>query len=300
MALTPAQGVLSSLRAPVVYVTGKGGVGKTTISAALALAAARNGERAALVEFDDDEAGQRALRGANAPVEHIIATFDVALEEAISGVLGTSLLAKTALKHPAVRKLTRAMPAMREFVSLEKIRRLMASGKYDRIIADLPASGHALDWLRVPGAFERFLTGGPLGMLGTRVHNEVVAKGKSEVVIVTLAEPLVIKETKQLAERMHIELGRRPSLIVVNRYAGFDTPGAVEAAEHLREASKGDPNAVEFAALMKARADVAADAMAAVHEAKGADAGKVVAIREAPTDPLVVDVLRWLDAGALS
>lgn len=300
MAPSPSSGVLAALRAPIVYVTGKGGVGKTTIAAALALAAARNGERAALVEFDDAEAGQRALRGADVKITHVVASFEVALEEAVSSILGTALLSKTALRHQAVRRLTRAMPALREFVSLERVRRLKASGDFDRIVCDLPASGHALDWLRVPGAFERFLRGGPMGALGTRVHNEIIAPGKSDVVIVTLADPLVIKETRQLAARMRDELGRSPSLIVVNRFAGQDAPGALEASEHLTAASRGDPAAEAFEKLLKARSAVATDALEAVNEAKGVDAGKVVAIREAPADPLVGDVLRWLDTGALA
>ena len=281
-----------------MYVTGKGGVGKTSVAAALSLAAARAGERVALVEFDDDEAGRRALRGADRAIDHLVVTYDKALEAAISPLLGGALLARAVLRQHALRRLIRAMPALREFVSLERVRVLLASGKYDRLIVDLPASGHALDWLRVPKAFERFLHGGPLGALGTRVHDEVVAAGRSDVVIVTLAEPLVIKETEQLARRFHEELARKPALVVVNRVPQRDPEGAEQAARGLASALPGHAGAAEFAALLRARADVARDAFEALGLADGLDAARVLSLPDAPSDPSVSQLVSWLDAGA--
>ena len=71
------KGIADALRAPVVYVTGKGGVGKSTIAAAIAVAMSRAGKRAALVEFDDDEAGGRSLEGEGASVTHVDVTLAV-------------------------------------------------------------------------------------------------------------------------------------------------------------------------------------------------------------------------------
>lgn len=98
---------------------------------------------------------------------------------------------------------------------------------------------------------------------------------------------------------MRDELGRSPSLIVVNRFAGQDASGALEASEHDGGIARR-PRGRGFAELLKARSAVATDALEAVNEAKGVDAGKVVAIREAPAILLVGDVLRWLDTGALA
>jgi anion-transporting ArsA/GET3 family ATPase len=290
-------GILRFLQAPIVFVTGKGGVGKTTTAAAVALASARAGQRAALVEFDDPEAGQRALRGADAQVHHEVATYDRCLETTIAPLVGGSMVAKAVLKQKPIRSMTRAMPAMRELVSLERVRMLLASGDFDRVVVDLPASGHALDWLRVPKAFERFLLGGPLGRVGTRIHDEVVASGRSDVVFVTLAEPLVMAETQQLAVRFHKELGRSPSLVVINRVMRPDPAGAQEAADKLAQAS-GAPAAAELARLLRARADAAREAMDALRMARGLDTVKVIAMPEEPTDPPLSSVVRWLDEGA--
>lgn len=289
------QGIARALRAPVVYVTGKGGVGKSTISAAIAVAMARSGRRAALVEFDDDEAGGRALRGADVRVEHVVATYDAALEATLSPIVGGGLIARAVVKQHALRRLIRGMPALREFVSLENVRQLSASGRFDVVVVDLPASGHALDWLRVPLAFERFLKGGPLGALGRRVYDEVVAKGRADVVIVTLAEPLVIKETEELSRKFHTEFARSPALVVVNRIASRDPDGAAEAVSRLADERPDDPHPRELAKILRSRAAIAADAFEALRLASGLDGVKVLAIPEAPADPQVSDVVRWLD-----
>lgn len=270
------------LRAPITFVTGKGGVGKSTVAGALALGFARTGARVVLLEFDDDEAGSRALAGADRPVAHVVVRYDEAVEAAIGPLVGGALIARTVLKHPAIRRLVQAVPALREFVSLERIRTLVAEGRFDRVVVDMPASGHAVDWLRVPAAFERFLRGGPLGNLGKRIREEVVAEGKSDVVLVALPEPLVIRETAELAAKLADHIGRGPAAVVVNRMPPADPEGAQLEAEALGEHA--------LAALLAARARAATDAHEALRLARGIESTSIVSVPESPTDPSVGDV----------
>jgi len=293
-ALFPAVGH-GALLAPVTFVTGKGGVGKSTMAAAIALAAARSGRRTALVEFDDGEAGQRALAGADAPVDHRVIPYNIALEQTITPLLGSALLARSLVRHGPVHRLTRAMPAMREFVSLEAVRALVSSSTYDHVVVDLPASGHAVDWLRVPGAFERFLLGGPLGTLGRRVREEVIAPGRSDVVIVTLAEPLVVQETHELAQKLKAELQRNPAVVILNRAHGPLQPGALEASRRWQEQG-ANPHVPLLVRWLEGRDHAAHETQRAWTTAHQFEARSVRWVPETPTDPKVTEVLTWLEA----
>jgi anion-transporting ArsA/GET3 family ATPase len=285
------------LQAPVVYVTGKGGVGKTTVAAAIAYQASRSGKRAALVEFDDGEAGARALGADRSHITHVVLQYDQALVDTLGSVLGAKIIARALVSHSALKRLIRAVPALREFAFLDRVCALASSQRFDRIVVDLPASGHALDWLRVPKAFSRFLGRSPLGNLGRRIHDEVVAAGRSEVVVVTLAEPLVVKETEQLCLRLRHELGTVPTLVVVNRVVAPDPDGAWEAATAIAgsDADIAD-DARELVSILEARGDQADDTAYAFGLARAVEARHVIPLPDAAHDPLASEVAAWMNA----
>ncbi len=294
-------GISSLLKAPVVYVTGKGGVGKTTVAAAIAYDASRHGQRAALVEFDDGEAGERTLGADRSHVAHVVLRYDKSLVDTLGSILGAKIIARALVSHHALRRLISAVPALREFAFLDRVCALASSKRYDRIIVDLPASGHALDWLRVPNAFARFLGRSPLGVLGRRIHDEVVAVGMSEIVVVTLAEPLVVKETEQLCERMKNELGTVPSVVVVNRVMMPDPDGAWEAVVALAERHPAlASDAKELLDILRARSDQVDDTEYAFGLARAVQARHVIRLPDAAADPSAADVAQWLCAEASS
>ena len=295
--MTPSTVNLPLLQAPVVYVTGKGGVGKTTVAAALAYQASRSGKRAALVEFDDGEAGARALGADRSHVTHVVLQYDKALVDTLGSVLGAKIIARALVSHSALRRLISAVPALREFAFLDRVCALASSQRFDRIVVDLPASGHALDWLRVPKAFSRFLGRSPLGNLGRRIHDEVVVAGRSEVVVVTLAEPLVVKETEQLCHRLREELGTVPALVVVNRVVAPDAAGAWEAASAIASADSDiASDAGALVTILEARADQADDTSYAFGLARAVEARRVLPLPDAAHDPLASEVARWMQA----
>jgi len=292
---TPTTDPATLFQAPVVFVTGKGGVGKTTVAAALAVQSSKSGKRTAMVEFDDGEAGARALGGDASHVAHVVFQYDKALIDTLGSVLGAKIIARALVSHSAVRRLIRAVPALREFAFMDRVCALACSARYDRIIVDLPASGHALDWLRVPNAFARFLGVSPLGNMGRRIHNEIVAPGRSDVVVVTLAEPLVVKETEQLCDRLRSQLGTVPAIVVVNRVVSPDPEGAWEAAAAIPSlAPELAPDATELMEILRARDDEADDTSYAFGLARTVQARRVVPLPNAPNDPSASVVADWI------
>ena len=284
-----------------MFVTGKGGVGKTTVAAALAVQSSKAGRRSALVEFDDGEAGTRTLGADASHVAHIVLRYDQALVDTLGSVLGAKLIARALISHGAIKRLIRAVPALREFTFMDRVCSLASSQRFDRIIVDLPASGHALDWLRVPNAFARFLGASPLGSMGRRIHNEIVAAGRSEIVVVTLAEPLVVKETEQLCDRLRSQLGTVPALVVVNRVVSPDPEGAWEGASSLASTAPDlAADAAELLAILRARNDDADDTSYAFGLARSVNALRVVSLPNAAQDPSAATVAAWLDGSSTS
>ena len=88
----------------MVLVTGKGGVGKTTIAASLAVLDAEVHGMAALVEFGDGQSGKRALAGARRGVEHIVIRPDDAIQRGAAPLFGSATVAKLALGNFAMKR----------------------------------------------------------------------------------------------------------------------------------------------------------------------------------------------------
>src|SRR6516162_9234947 len=108
-----------STLARIVFVTGKGGVGKTTVAAGLAAHAGPS--QGVLVEFGDGEAGKRALGGRSAMVEHLVVRAEDALARAAAPLFGSGLLARIVLGNFAVKRFLAAAPAIREVAMLETV-----------------------------------------------------------------------------------------------------------------------------------------------------------------------------------
>jgi hypothetical protein len=96
------------------------------------------------------------------------------------------------------------------------------------VVVDLPATGHGIDWLRVPAAAARFLRVGPLADLCRRLRDQLLEPERSLVVVVSSVEPVVAAETRELCRRLWEEVGRRPSLVVANRVPRRPDPQSLD------------------------------------------------------------------------
>lgn len=282
--------------APVVLVLGKGGVGRTTVAASLALLEARLRGAAVLVEFGDGEAGRRALGAHRGDVEHVALRRNETLHRAAAPLFGSATVARLALGNFAMRRLVRAAPAVHELARLEVVRQVSRAHPGVRVVVDMPATGHGVALLRVPAQGRQYLRSGPLWEYCDRLSREMIAPGKASVVVVTLPEPLVLEETLELCTAIATETGLAVDRLVVNRVPLPLSPAALGAARAL--AADPGPLAAPAAALAAVLATREAASRAALAALAAIPQGRhgVWRLPLAPVDPAAADVVRWLVA----
>lgn len=285
--------------APIILVTGKGGVGKTTIAAGLAHAAIAKGGKAALVEFVDGASGKRVL-GRKSGVEHIVVKPLKAVEDMAAQVFGSALLSKVVIGNFAMKRMLQAAPALRELGQLEAIRRIAEARPGARIVVDMPATGHGVAWLKAPTQMRDLLHGGPLHELAARLATELVAPGRASIVIVSLPERLVLEETLELAETMDRQLGLPAERLIINRVPSAIPHHALGEARRLANS----PSALAGAAaalveVLAARDQARSEAIDALTRTTSDTLVHPISLPLAPVDPRAEEVSAWLiSAGA--
>jgi anion-transporting ArsA/GET3 family ATPase len=196
----------------LVVVTGKGGVGKSTIAAALATLAARRGKRVLVAEVDARERVAPMLGGRpSGPVIRQvvpnISTVNVdprhALEEYALMVVKVRAIYQAVFENRVVRFFLRAVPSLAETLMLGKIlheARSESGGKprWDLVIVDAPATGHAVQLLGVPKALLDTVPAGPLRRDAEWMQALLVDPARTSVVMVSLPEEMPVSETVEL------------------------------------------------------------------------------------------------------
>jgi hypothetical protein len=210
----------SLLERRFIVLSGKGGVGRTTVAAALARAAADAGKRVLVAQAASAERLGR-LFGRFGPIGTDVVTLapgvdavnmtpQSALHEYGLMVLRSELVYRALFENRAVRGFLGAIPGLDAYAMLGKAwwhtTELAAASatsakrpRYDLVILDGPASGHATLMLRIPGAILTAMPKGPLARDARAIRALLTDAARAALVIVTLAEELPARETAELA-----------------------------------------------------------------------------------------------------
>jgi anion-transporting ArsA/GET3 family ATPase len=215
----------------LIVVTGKGGVGKTTVAAALGLAAARRGKRTIVCEVAEQErlSGMFGLEPGGyeerelAPGLHGISVApERAKQEWLKYQLKSSTLAGVLGHSRVFQYLTAAAPGLDDLVTIGKVwdlaqlRRRTGDAVYDLSIVDAPATGHGLAMLSAPRTYADVARVGPIRRQALTIHR-FLADGKSTgVLLVALPEEMPVNETVEFERRLDDEMGMGVNGIVVN------------------------------------------------------------------------------------
>jgi anion-transporting ArsA/GET3 family ATPase len=213
----------------LIVVLGKGGVGRTTVAAALALVLARQGRRTLLFQANAKEKLSQYLGGP--PVgEQIVklrenlwavnTTPTASLHEYGLMVLRYETLYKMVFENRLTKSLVRAIPGVDDYSMLGKLwYHTTDDGNqgWDTIIFDAPATGHAVQMLRVPQAIMKAVPQGPLTRDAVKVRAILEDPAITAPLLVTLPEEMPTNETIELAARLTGELNMHPVGLVANQ-----------------------------------------------------------------------------------
>lgn len=214
----------------LVIVTGKGGVGKSTVTAALALLAARAGKRVLVCEVNAQEriapllgapSTGSATREARPGIFSVNVTPAEAMREYGLMIVRFRTIYEAVFENRVVKYFLRMVPSLAELVMLGKIlheARAEERGRprWDLVLVDAPATGHAVQLLRVPSALLDTVPAGPLRHDAEWMEELLVDPGRTAVALVTLPEEMPVNEAIELDGQVRGVLGMPRAALFVN------------------------------------------------------------------------------------
>lgn len=253
----------------VVFVLGKGGVGKTTMAVAMALAAKKMGKRVLLAEISDAAAGGGLcglppLTDVPLQIDHHLWGACVLPKAELAAYIqahaGPRFVSRKIIQSRLFSYLIQGAPGLKEVMSLGRIWRWeqerTPDGEYrfDCIFVDSPATGHALSLLRLPDQLIRMIRVGPLANQIREIQRLLKNRRKTCLVLVAIPEELPVNEAVLLYRSAAEELEMPVAVTLMNGvYPSLFTPDEATRLEQLKTEAQETANDAALAVVMSAQ-----------------------------------------------
>jgi anion-transporting ArsA/GET3 family ATPase len=248
-----------------VIVTGKGGVGKTTVAVALGLRAASEGKRTIVCEVSSQENASRMF-------EHTAVGFhEVEMEENLWSIsidpdesmreyvllqLKVRAMRDMLFRSRIFNYLAAATPGLKELVTIGKIwelaqldRKVKKGRKYDLVIVDAPATGHGVGFLQTPRTFASIARVGPIHSQAQTLDRFITDPDNTGTAIVALPEEMPVNESMALEKDLRDEVGVSVDRVYLNGlYPERFKKSEAEVLARLAENENGSNGATRAAA----------------------------------------------------
>ena len=215
----------------LIVVAGKGGFGKSSLSAVLGRLLSDAGRQTLLIEVDPREnlhhlldvppsGGEMVEVSPRLRVQHLLPR--TILDDLVREKLKVGPLVKRVLASPIHQHFTEAAPGIKEAAVFGRCLRLLEGHgprgvpRPDVVILDAPATGHGASWLGAAQLVSDVISSGPIGHMASLVAEFLTDPARSGVVVVTSGEEMPVQETLEFLETMETRLHRRPELVIAN------------------------------------------------------------------------------------
>jgi anion-transporting ArsA/GET3 family ATPase len=246
----------------LVFVTGKGGVGKTTIAVAFGLRAASEGKRTIVCEVSAQENASRFFDHTQVGFHEvemeenlwaISIDPDESMREYVLLQLKVRAMRDMLFRSRIFNYLAAATPGLKELVTIGKIwelaqpdRKVRQGRKYDLVIVDAPATGHGIGFLQTPRTFAAIARVGPIHSQAQQLDRLITDQRHTGTAIVALPEEMPVNESAALEHDLRSEVGVAVDRIYMNGL--YPQRFSNEEAERLARLAEGENGAIRAAA----------------------------------------------------
>jgi anion-transporting ArsA/GET3 family ATPase len=298
----------------LIFLTGKGGVGKSTVAIALGLVAARRGLRTIVAELASQDRARQTFARSGETFEEVelaegLFTISIDPESAMEEYLRvkTGPVGQALGSSRLFQALAMATPGMRELLSIGKVwelaqlqRRTSGADVYDLVIVDSPAAGHGVGILRTPRTFAEIARVGPIAHQARTIAATIADREFTAVAAVAAAEEMPVNETLWLRDALAEDEIPLDAVIVNARYPERFSDAERTRMERARDRATSPLATVALRAALSehARAHTQAEQFARLREGLGHELVQLPYLFAEQIGPPELDVLAAaLDAG---